>query len=184
MSGSGLLKRCALAAAIGSMPGLLLADCIDNAAAYHHVHPYVLRAIAYQESGMRPAIVGQNRNGTIDIGLMGINSVHLRELGTYGIPPGRLGEACTNAYVGAWFLRRKIDKYGNTWQAVAAYHSETPEIGAGYAQRIQRIMAGWGVLRLDRNPRQAPSNVSATQALQSDHASPSSASASTTTSSI
>jgi soluble lytic murein transglycosylase-like protein len=179
-----LLKRWTLAATLGSMPGLLLADCIDSAAAYHHVHPYVLRAIAYQESGMRPATVGQNRNGTIDIGLMGINSVHLRELGGYGIPPGRLGEACTNAYVGAWFLRRKIDKYGNTWQAVAAYHSETPEIGAGYAQRIQRILAGWGVLRLERNRRQAPSSVSAIQALQSDQASSSSASASTTTSSI
>jgi soluble lytic murein transglycosylase-like protein len=139
-----------LVAAMGLVSEQAIADCIDGAAAYHRVHPYVLRAIAYQESKMRPATVGRNTNGTVDIGLMGINSVHLRELGTFGIPASRLSEACTNAYVGAWYLRRKMDKYGNTWRAVAAYHSETPEIGAGYAKRIQSIMAKWGVVRLER----------------------------------
>lgn len=138
-----------LMAAVDLVPGRAMADCIDAAAAYHQVHPYVLRAIAYQESRMRPTIIGRNANGTIDIGLMGINSVHLRELGNFGIPASRLSEACANAYVGAWYLRRKMDKYGNTWRAVAAYHSETPDIGASYAKRIHGILAGWGVVRLE-----------------------------------
>ena len=30
-----------------------MADCIDDAARYQQVHPYVLRAIAYHESRMR-----------------------------------------------------------------------------------------------------------------------------------
>lgn len=138
-----------LALALCSAMQPAIADCIDAAAAYHRVHPYVLRAIAYHESRMRPATVAKNDNGTVDIGLMGINSVHLAELGTFGIPADQLSDACTNAYVGAWYLRRKIDKYGYTWRAVAAYHSETPELGTNYAKHIQRILAGWGVMRLE-----------------------------------
>lgn len=122
------------------------ADCIDDAARYQHVDAYVLRAIAYHESRMRPATLARNTNGTIDIGVMGINTVHLAELSGYGIRPGHLRDGCTNAYIGAYYLRRKIDKYGNTWRAVAAYHSETPALGAAYANAIRNVLAGWGVL--------------------------------------
>lgn len=128
-----------------SMPAM--ADCIDDAARYQQVHPYVLRAIAYHESRMHADLINHNTNGSIDIGVMGINSVHLRELAGFGIAPQQLSNACVNAYIGAWYLRRKIDKYGNTWQAVAAYHSETPELGLAYAARIRSVLAGWGVLR-------------------------------------
>lgn len=126
------------------------ADCIDDAARYQHVDPFVLRAIAYHESRMQPATVGRNTNGTLDIGVMGINTVHLPELSGYGIRPAHLRDGCTNAYIGAYYLRRKIDKYGNTWRAVAAYHSETPALGAAYATAIRRVLASWGVL--DRPP--------------------------------
>nr|WP_063571476.1 lytic transglycosylase domain-containing protein [Luteibacter rhizovicinus] len=121
------------------------ADCIDDAARYQHVDPYLLRAIAYHESRMRPATLTHNTNGTVDVGVMGINSVHFEELTGYGIAPYRLRDACTNAYIGAYYLRLKIDKYGPTWKAVAAYHSETPDKGAAYANAIRIVMAGWGL---------------------------------------
>lgn len=122
------------------------ADCIDDAARYQQVHPYVLRAIAYQESQMHPDITHINTNRTTDYGVMGINSVHLPELSGFDIQAEQLLDPCINAYVGAWYLRRKMEKYGNTWQAVAAYHSETPDIGAAYAIRIQSLLTSWGVL--------------------------------------
>lgn len=123
-----------------------LADCVDEAARYQHVDALVLRAIAYHESRMRPATVNRNVNGSVDVGVMGINSVHFAELAGYGITPGHLRDGCTNAYIGAYYLRRQIDKYGNTWRAVAAYHSTTPGLGTTYAYAIKAVLVQWGVL--------------------------------------
>lgn len=117
------------------------ADCIDDAASHHQVNPYILRAIAVQESSMRSWIVNKNRNGTIDVGLMGTNSVHFNELAKFGIGPNTLTEPCLAAYVGAWMYRKKIHKFGNTWNAVGAYHSETPSEMVKYSNRIRSIVA-------------------------------------------
>lgn len=125
--------------------GQACADCIDDAARYQQVHPHVLRAMAYQESQMRPDVMHLNTNRTTDYGVMGINSVHLPELSGFGIDSSQLLDPCINAYVGAWYLRRKMEKYGNTWRAVAAYHSETPEIGEAYVSKIQNLLTSWGV---------------------------------------
>ncbi|GLQ93029.1 hypothetical protein GCM10007901_19800 [Dyella acidisoli] len=95
---------------------------------------------------MRPDITHSNTNRTTDYGVMGINSVHLPELSGFGIAPDQLMDPCINAYVGAWYLRRKMEKYGNTWRAVAAYHSETPEVGSAYVARIQDLLTSWGAL--------------------------------------
>ena len=57
-----------------------LANCWDKAAQYYHVDPYLLYAIANVESGMNPYAVGQNRDGTRDVGLMQINSSHFTAL--------------------------------------------------------------------------------------------------------
>lgn len=126
------------------------ADCIDQAARYQHVDALVLRAIAYHESRMHPSTLNRNLNGSVDVGVMGINSVHFAELAGYGITPGHLRDGCTNAYIGAYYLRRQIDRYGNTWRAVAAYHSTTPALGAAYANAIRAVLARWGVLDPDR----------------------------------
>ncbi|MDR6935157.1 MULTISPECIES: lytic transglycosylase domain-containing protein [unclassified Luteibacter] len=131
---------------VAILPTGAFADCIDDAARYQRVDPLVLRAIAYHESRMRPATLNRNLNGSVDVGVMGINSVHFGELAGYGIRPTHLRDGCTNAYIGAYYLRRKIDKYGNTWRAVAAYHSETPALGAAYANAIRSVLARWGVL--------------------------------------
>ncbi len=119
------------------------ADCIEQAAAYHQVNAVVLRAMAWHESGMRSWAVGKNQNGTYDIGLMQINSIHLQELSKYGIGPQHLTDACVSAYVGAWKYRSKVNKHGNTWTAVGAYHSETPVYRDAYAAKIAAIVRQW-----------------------------------------
>ncbi|WP_118182891.1 lytic transglycosylase domain-containing protein [Paraburkholderia phosphatilytica] len=119
------------------------ADCFDDAAAYQHVNPYVLRAIAWLESRNRPEATHLNDNGSVDYGVMQINSIHLHELSRYNISRTTLMQPCQNVYIAAWHLHRMMEKYGNTWAAIGAYHSQTPAERDAYAHKIARILAGW-----------------------------------------
>ncbi|MGF6440611.1 lytic transglycosylase domain-containing protein [Paraburkholderia youngii] len=115
------------------------ADCFDDAASFHHVNPTILRAIDIVESGGKPWAVGHNTNGTVDIGAMQINSIHLAELARYGMTKEDLFDGCKSIYTGAWLLRRSIDRYGNTWQAIGTYHSSTPTLRDQYAAKVKAI---------------------------------------------
>ena len=123
------------------------ADCYDEAANYQKVNPLILRAIAWQESHNRPEALHKNANGSTDYGLMQINSIHLPTLSQYGISTGTLMEPCKSVYIAAWHLRQKMNKYGNTWRAVGAYHSETPSLRDHYARQIANILTQWKLLR-------------------------------------
>ena len=122
------------------------ADCIADAAARHHVNGDVLRAIGWQESRLQPLASRRNANGSIDVGAFQINSAHLDELARYGVDPAALNDGCVSAEVAAWHYRRQIDREGNTWLAVGAYHSRTAARAAGYANRIAAILMRWRVM--------------------------------------
>jgi lysozyme-related protein Hpa2 len=117
------------------------ADCFAAAAAYQHVDPLVLRAIAWQESHANAQAIHHNTNGSIDYGMMQINSIHLPVLSHYGISVSDLMAPCESVYIAAWYLRRMTVKYGYTWTAVGAYHSETPGERDRYARSIQALVA-------------------------------------------
>ena len=134
----------ALALATAAAPAR--ADCFDEAAHYQKVNPLILRAIAWQESHNHPDAVHRNANGSTDYGVMQINSIHLPTLSQYGISTATLMEPCKNVYIAAWHLRQKMNKYGNTWAAVGAYHSETPSLRNEYAQQIADILRKWNLL--------------------------------------
>jgi len=119
------------------------ADCFDTAAAYHHVNGDVLRAIAWLESHNQPAAEHQNENGSVDYGVMQINSIHLAQWAQYGVNRTVLMQPCKNVYVAAWHLRHMIDRYGNTWAAVGSYHSATPQYRDQYVAQIKRILGSW-----------------------------------------
>ena len=126
----------------------LAADqCLLPAAQRHGVNPHILRAILQVESGMRPHVVSRNRNGSIDVGMAQINSIHFRELAQWGITPERLLDPCVATHVAAWHLKRSLLRHGNTWFGVAAYHSTTPEHNLRYQELIRREMARTGSLR-------------------------------------
>lgn len=122
------------------------ADCFDEAASYQKVNPLILRAIAWQESHNRPDALHKNANGSTDYGIMQINSVHLATLSQYGISTDTLMQPCKNVYIAAWHLRRQMNKYGNTWNAVGAYHSDTPTLRDQYAKQIAAILQKWNLL--------------------------------------
>ncbi|MFP6557435.1 lytic transglycosylase domain-containing protein [Paraburkholderia sp. B3] len=137
----------AAALALAGVSTLARADCFDAAAHYQQVNPLILRAIAWQESHNHPDAVHRNANGSTDYGVMQINSVHLPTLAQYGISQSTLMEPCKNVYIAAWHLRQQMNKYGNTWAAVGAYHSETPTQRDRYAQQIAAILRQWHFLK-------------------------------------
>lgn len=151
---AGIRRRLArvVIAIIGSLTwiGVASADCLDNAATYHGVDPMLLRSIAMHESGMNPSAINRsNSDGSEDLGLMQINSMHLRRLARYGIDRSSLLDGCINAYVGAWILRENIDRLGPTWKAVGAYNAVSPNKQYAY---VKRIYAMW--TRLQRTSGQ------------------------------
>ena len=135
-------RHIAAAASLAASCTATHADCFNDAAQRYVVEVNLLRAIAAQESSGRWTTTVVNSNGSVDRGLMGINSVHLQSLSQFGIDARTLYDPCTNIMVGAWLLKKKILKYGYTWTAVGAYHSETPDHGASYQWLIYRRWRG------------------------------------------
>lgn len=118
-----------------------MADCFDDAATYQKVNPTMLRAIQQVENAPgNPKAIGRNKNGSVDYGLMQINSIHLPELNKHGIHRKDLLNSCKNIYVAAWLLRRSMDRYGNTWAAAGGYHSNMPHERAQYARKVQKAI--------------------------------------------
>ncbi|HDR9331146.1 TPA: lytic transglycosylase domain-containing protein, partial [Burkholderia multivorans] len=130
------LKFAATAAMSLALHGLAHADCLDDAAAFQHVSVSLLRGIAQVESGMNPNAVNTNANGTIDIGLMQINSSWLPTLAREGITQQSLFDPCTNAYVGAWIFSQNIRQLGPNWNAIGAYNAASPDKRLAYARKV------------------------------------------------
>lgn len=121
--------------------------CLQAAAQRHSVNPQILRAILQVESAMRPDVVQRNANGSIDVGMAQINSIHFPELAQWGITPQNLLDPCIAAHVAAWHLKRGLLRHGNTWFGVAAYHSVTPLHNARYQMLLRKELLRAGAQR-------------------------------------
>ncbi len=76
-------------------------SCWQSAAQRYGIHKTILRAIALTESVMDSQAINRNPNGSVDVGLMQINSRWFPRLAEIGIQPGDLWNPCTNIHVGA-----------------------------------------------------------------------------------
>ncbi|XBS70277.1 transglycosylase SLT domain-containing protein [Acerihabitans sp. KWT182] len=117
------------------------ATCWDDAERHFGIEGRLLRAIAITESNMNPRATGFNKNGSRDIGLMQINSIHLPRLKTLGIDEQRLyDDSCLSVMVGASVLADMMKVYGYSWEAVGAYNAGTAgnrrELRLRYAKRV------------------------------------------------
>lgn len=128
--------------------------CVEPAAVYHGVNAEVLRAILKVESSFRADVVSRNTNGTIDVGIAQINSLHFAKLRQYKISPSDLLDPCVGTYVAAWHLARQTAAYGNTWFAIGAYHSATPVHNTRYQGLIWRAIHKMRSPDADRGTRQ------------------------------
>jgi soluble lytic murein transglycosylase-like protein len=150
-----LLMRWSIAITLSA--ALPVHACWEEAATRYQVNSVLLHAIARTESGLNPAAVGRNRNGSRDIGIMQINSRWLPALAAHGIAERDLFEPCTNIHIGAWILAGNIYRLGYTWDAVGAYNAVNPTLRRAYIEKVRRHLpadatATPAALSGDRNP--------------------------------
>lgn len=150
--GARRASRIALAALmLALVPPSAVASCWETAGARHGVHPWLLAAIAKVESGFDPRAVNAThaaRTGSVDLGLMQINSSWLPVLARHGITREALLDACTSIAVGAWILADLFARHGVTWEAVGAYNAACVRIEraectarrAGYARKVEAAL--------------------------------------------
>ncbi|MDU4254424.1 lytic transglycosylase domain-containing protein [Pseudomonas sp.] len=124
----------------------LTTECLQRVSQSYQIHPDVLLALMIVEGGT----VGQNSrandNGSYDIGLFQINTIHRAALAALGVTEESLrNDGCINAAVAGWHLRRVLtpevmagvtdeDSY---LRAIARYHSTTPEFNEIYANKLR-----------------------------------------------
>ncbi|MCF5144515.1 invasion protein IagB [Pseudomonas edaphica] len=135
-----LRKGLLLCLLMGSYPAW--ASCWEEVAGRYDIEPELLKAIAVVESGARAGAMNPgNSDGSRDIGLMQINSMHLPRLAKQGITEERLlTEPCLSIEVGASILADFIQRFGYNWTAVGSYNAgpapEREALRLRYAEKI------------------------------------------------
>ncbi len=108
----------------------------EEAGAQYNIPPLLLKNIATIESGHNAKAIGRNANGTLDYGLMQINSMHLRRLAKWGITEKNILDPKINIYVGSWLLSEHIKERGFNLQAIGNYHSKTQVYKEKWLRRL------------------------------------------------
>jgi soluble lytic murein transglycosylase-like protein len=146
--------------------------CLSQASAKHKIPLPLILAIAETESGFNPKAIRQpyvagNRDGSVDFGLMQINSSWLPKLAKYGIGMPDLFNPCINADVGGWILGQNIARMGYNWNAVGAYNAVSPDKRVIYASRVSSKMHKYlGAAPNGKATAAAAAHVSTQQAIQ------------------
>lgn len=114
------------------------AFCFEEAGKEHGINPSLLKSIAKIESNLNPKAINKNQNGSIDIGLMQINSFWIK---TLGLDSSKLiSDPCYNAMIGAKVLKQCIDRYGYTWKAVGCYNATSTPKRVKYSWKIYNAL--------------------------------------------
>ncbi len=124
-------------------------------ASLYHLPPRVLPAIHDVEGG-RPGVTHQNTDGTLDLGVMQINTRWLDALSRYShtskaVVFGRLrDEACYNIAAAGAIMRVYLNETnGDLLRAVGDYHSHTVDLNLAYRAQVLRAARDMFVQRVD-----------------------------------
>lgn len=133
----GLLIAC-----LFLMPSISNAFCFEEAGRLFGINPLLLRGIAKVESNLNPNAINRNANGSIDIGLMQVNSSWVSNM---GLDPGRLrSDPCYNVMAGSKILKLCVDRYGYTWEAVGCYNAASRSRRVNYSWKVFGILKAEG----------------------------------------
>lgn len=73
---------------------------------------------------------------SFDVGLMQINNWWLKR---FNIPLADAFNPETNIYFGSWILKQEMERHGDLWLAVGAYHSPKPARANSYARKVKAV---------------------------------------------
>ncbi len=111
-------------------------------ASLYHLPPRVLPAIQEVEGG-RPGIMHPNTDGTLDLGVMQINTRWLGSLSRYTHTSGAVvfrrlrDEPCYNIAAAGAIMRNYLDETkGDLLRAVGDYHSHTIDLNLAYRAQV------------------------------------------------
>ena len=116
------------------IPSVIFAFCYKEAGREYNINPLLLYAISKTESDLNPSAVNTNSDGTIDIGLMQINSSWIKAINLN--PDLLLSDPCYNVKTGADILKKCIDMHGYTWEAVGCYNAVSRNKRVKYSRKI------------------------------------------------
>ncbi|OGU24411.1 MAG: hypothetical protein A2580_08700 [Hydrogenophilales bacterium RIFOXYD1_FULL_62_11] len=115
--------------------------CTASAAGRYGIPLPLFQAVLKTEGGW-VGLKKRNTNGSYDMGPAQINTIHLPELGKYGITEEQLvNDPCTNLHVAAYRLRFEINRVKDFWRGVGNYHSRTPHLNQAYQGRVRKHLA-------------------------------------------
>ena len=118
--------------------------CFEKASLTYNINPLLLWAIAKVESNFNPYALNKNKDGSYDIGIMQINTVHLKTLEKYGLFDKRyIWDPCYNIHVGAWILSKCIQRHGYTWEAIGCYNAVTPWKRKKYSYKVYKAIESY-----------------------------------------
>jgi len=95
----------------------------------------LLKAIALTENApLKKDLVLKNKNGTLDLGLMQINTVHMKK---FGINKYYLLHPEVNIHAAAILIAEIIKKHGYSWDSIGRYHSKTMKYKIKWVNRVK-----------------------------------------------
>lgn len=127
-------------------------ECVVAASNTYKVPPRVILSVLQVEKIQVGAVAPTNSNQTVDMGPMGINTIHLKTLKPFGIDAARLkNDGCLNVHIGAYLLKtaevQHMKREGlpktdsDYWRMMANYHSATPVYNKQYAEKLKKADA-------------------------------------------
>ncbi len=124
------------------LPSVLNAFCFEEAGKKYDISPLLLECIAKTESNFDPGATYKNTNGSVDLGLMQVNSYWVK---AFGLDRDRLiADSCYNAMAGARILSQCVDHHGYTWEAVGCYNAVSMDKKKAYSWKIFRQLKAEG----------------------------------------
>lgn len=137
-----------LLAHAATLPLKSQAACFEAAARYYKLPVSLLRAVRSIEGGS-VGMWNVDADGSIDYGVMQINSHWLPVLAAKGYTAGALTyDACASIFAGGWILAQTLTAHhawnradvnaDAFWRGVGDYHSHTPRLNRDYAERVWR----------------------------------------------
>jgi len=91
-----------------------------------------------KEKALEIAQEAQRANRSFDSGVMQVNNFWLKK---YGITLEAAFDPAANIHLGSWILKQEIQRHGENWNAVGAYHSPDSARSSRYVAMVKAALA-------------------------------------------